>query len=76
MVTPLEQGVIVRAAASVGLRSLSVECGVPPVLLAREALHLAQDPQVYARYPRECRVILDRRDQLRAARSAVRLRGH
>lgn len=38
--------------------------------MAQEALRLADDPKVFADFPRQCRMIRERRDRQRAARSA------
>ena len=45
-------------------------------IMVQECVRLARDPQVFAEHPRACRVILDRIDEGRTARSARSLTIH
>ena len=66
-------GIALEAVASQHQRTLietSVQLGVSVPKLIQECLHLAEDPQVYAQHPRPCRVIRERQQQAREARSA------
>ena len=49
---------------------LAIELGVSTPALVQAALRAAEDPQVYAGHPRPCRVIRERQQQAREARSA------
>lgn len=70
MSTPTDAEII-QAAAAGHIRELAMEHpGASAPVLAREALRLADDPQAVAAHPRATRVIRERRDASRAARSS------
>lgn len=51
-------------------RVLAVRTGVPAPRLAQAGLRLLNNPQAAVRWPREVRVLRERRERRRAARSA------
>lgn len=62
------QAVAARQSAMV-----AVQLGVSTPAMVQECVRLARDPLVFAQHPRACRVILDRIEQGREARSARHL---
>ena len=69
-------GVALQAVAARQATPVAVQLGISVPAMVQECVRLARDPQVVAEHPRACRVILDRIDQGRAARSARSLTIH
>lgn len=53
------------------VQALAVRTGVPATRLAQAGLRLLDDPQAAVRWPREIRVLRERRERRRQARSAA-----
>ena len=69
-------GVALQAVAARQATQVAVQLGVSGSAMVQECIRLARDPQVFAEHPRACRIILERIDDGRAARSARSLTIH
>lgn len=69
--TDVDPGQLLAAAMRPrGLVALERETGVQSIRLAHQLQRLLDDPDTARRWPREVRVLRDRRDRRRAARQA------
>ena len=70
------RGLALHAVAAHQEMEVATQLGMSVPAMVQECLRLARDPQVFAEHPRACRVILDRIDEGRTARSARSLTIH
>ena len=63
-------GLALQAVAARQATEVAVQLGISTPAMVQECVRLARDPLVFAQHPRACRVILDRVEQGREARSA------
>ena len=76
LIPPTFLGLALQAVAARQATEVAVQLGISTPALVQECVRQARNPLVFAQHPRACRVILDRIDDGRNARSARPLTVH